>query len=168
MANKEKYAVLLEDYSKEEAMVATMTRQNAKEEFGQVERDLTKSKTGRPSSRLESAAKRKKGQRLPDCITWPLLLAVSTTFIALVTFHLWFTWHLHRKVEALHSRVESLTELDEIRSQLRYLYQLCDDTTKMGLSDQIQLANIDQVGLNDIISILKVKPYQYTSGFEDK
>lgn len=143
MANKEKYAVLLEDYSKEEAIVATMTRQNAKEEFGQVEKDLTP-KTGRPSSRPESAPKRKKGrcQRLPHCITWPLLLAVSTTFIALVTFHMWFTWHLHRKVEALQSRLESV-DLDELHSQLRYLYDLCDDSamTKIDLPEKL-----DQVG----------------------
>lgn len=155
MANKEKYAVLVEDYcSKEEAIVA-MTRQNANEEFGQVDnKDLTV-KVRRPpqgsSSRIELASKHKKGrcrQRLPDCVPWPLLLAVSLTFLfILLTFHLWFTWHLHRKVVAIQTRIESLSTLDleELRSQLRYLYDLCEDNTAIrdGLSGDF--ANSDQV-----------------------
>lgn len=88
-------------------------------------------KVRRPSSRqFDLTLKRKKErcQLLPHYITWPLLIAVSTACVALVTFHLWFTWHLQRKVEALQSRVETLSTLDleELRVQLRNLYDLYD------------------------------------------
>ncbi|EFX85684.1 hypothetical protein DAPPUDRAFT_98210 [Daphnia pulex] len=85
----------------------------------------------RPSSRQQlddvtTLIKRNKERRCHQhYVTWPLLLAVAAACVALVTCHLWFTWHLQRKVEALQSRVQSLAstrDLDELRAQLRNLH----------------------------------------------
>ncbi|XP_046455582.1 uncharacterized protein LOC124203051 isoform X2 [Daphnia pulex] len=90
----------------------------------------------RPSSRQQldvtTLIKRNKERRCHHYVTWPLLLAVAAACVALVTCHLWFTWHLQRKVEALQSRVQSLAstrDLDELRAQLRNLHDnlLYDD-----------------------------------------
>ena len=130
-----KAALLRSDHlTEQQAIISAVTMQKAKEEIRHIGRNLT-FKVRRPSSRLDVTLKRKKErcQLLPRYITWPLLLAVSTACVALVTFHLWFTWHLQRKVEALQSRVESLSTLDleELRVQLRNLYDLYDGGTEL-------------------------------------
>jgi hypothetical protein len=94
----------------------------------------------RPSSRQQmdvtTLIKRNKERRCKNYVTWPLLLAVAAACVALVTCHLWFTWHLQRKVEALQSRVQSLAstrDLDELRAQLRNLHDnLVDDDDDAG------------------------------------
>ena len=114
--NKEKYAVLVEDHKDDKS----------KEEMRAI--------GVRPTRQLESkrVVKNGRSQRLPSCITWPLLLAISTACVALVTFHLWFTWHLQRKVDVLQTRVDALTTVDlqDLRAQLRNLYELYDTEIK--------------------------------------
>ena len=127
--------------SEREAIISTVTMQQQQQKAAKDEirasamgRNLT-FKVRRPSSRHDVTLKRKKErcQLLPRYITWPLLIAISTACVALVTFHLWFTWHLQRKVEALQSRVETLSTLDleELRVQLRNLYDLYDGGTEL-------------------------------------
>lgn len=128
MANKDKYAVLVEDHSKDDRQQQQEIRPIGGRGFRRP--------SNQQQQQLESASKRtKKGrcQRLPSCMTWPLLLAISTACVALVTFHLWFTWHLQRKVEILQTRVDTLTTLDleDLRAQLRNLYDLYDGNTEM-------------------------------------
>lgn len=129
-----KAALLRSDHFTEQAADSTMTMQKTKEEIRQVSRSLT-FKVRRPTNRLDVTLKRKKErcQILPHYISWPLLLAVGVACVALVSFHLWFTWHLQRKVEVLQSRVESLSnvEFEELRVQLRNLYDLYDASAEM-------------------------------------
>lgn len=63
-----------------------------------------------------------------SCLGWSLLLALSTTCLIVVTFHLWFTWHLQLKVAALQAQVDTLSPLDfqELRKQIRDLNELRD------------------------------------------
>jgi hypothetical protein len=140
-----------ESHLTEQAIISTVTMQKAKEEIRHIGRNLT-FKARRPSNRLDVTLKRKKErcQLLPHYITWPLLIAISTACVALVTFHLWFTWHLQRKVEALQSRVETLSTLDleELRVQLRNLYDLYDGGNtelKNSLLEQQTFAEKNQV-----------------------
>lgn len=124
-----------------------MTMQKTKEEIRQVSRSLT-FKVRRPTSRLDVTLKRKKErcQILSHYISWPLLLAVGVACVALVSFHLWFTWHLQRKVVVLQSRVESLSnvEFEELRVQLRNLYDLYDASAEMKNGHLVHLAFADR------------------------
>lgn len=134
-----------------------MTMQKTKEEIRQVSRSLT-FKVRRPTNRLDVTLKRKKErcQILPHYISWPLLLAVGVACVALVSFHLWYTWHLQRKVEVLQSRVESLSnvEFEELRFQLRNLYDLYDASAEMknGHLGHLAFADRNQVSCSHIFA----------------
>lgn len=152
-----KAALLRSDHFTDQAIASTMTMQKAKEEIRQVGRSLT-FKVRRPSNRLDVTLKRKKElcQILPHYISWPLLFVVGTACVALVSFHLWFTWHLQRKVEVLQSRVESLSthELEDLRVQLRNLYDLYDGSAEMknGHLGQLSFSERNQVNCSSIFN----------------
>ena len=61
-------------------------------------------------------------------VTTGLLVILSITLAAIVTFHLWVTWQLQQKVTALQVQVDGLVALDlpELRSQFSDLYDLSD------------------------------------------
>ena len=65
------------------------------------------------------------GRRL---VTAGLLVILSVTLAAIMTFHLWVTWQLQQRVTALQVQVDGLLALDlpELRSQFGDLYDLRD------------------------------------------
>ena len=128
-ANGQVYAVLLEGGgAKEAAVAAEMALASA--------------------SRQRTASGGRCG-RLSTHLGWSLLLAIGVTLVAVVTFQLWVTWHLQQKVVALQAQVDSLSalDLDELRSQLRDLYDLRDLNTEResGLPGHPTSADEDQV-----------------------
>ena len=106
--NGEVYAVLMEGNVKEAEEAAVPLR------------------AGRKSGRPDGPCR-----RLPNCLGWSLLLTVTATCITVLAFQLWATWHLQQKVLTLQAQVDSISALDleELRSQLRDLYDLRDLTS---------------------------------------
>lgn len=96
---------------------------------------------------------RARHRRQPNsCLGWSLMVTIGATCLAVFVFHLWVTWHLQQKVSVLQAQVDSLSALDleELRAQLRDLYDLRDlnandRDTNSGLPGLPTSADEDQV-----------------------
>lgn len=151
--NKENYAILLEEHYKEKdnvsnTMIGKNTQTETDDQFSDGVHHHSSSKHGWKFNMKTSENR----HRLSFWVTyWPLLLTIGA-FVMLVTFHLWFTLHLQRKVELLQTKVDALStfDLEEIRAQLGHLYNLCDDCEQMkiSLSEKIDFDDQDQVCAN--------------------
>lgn len=144
MANEENYAVLLEDHDREKDLVST-DGTGGKRQVEHIDRSRC---------RKGWQLNHKTNERSSSCFTSSSMLLAIGVIVTLVTLHLWFTFHLQRKVDALQAKVDSLStfDLQEVRLQLRHLYDQCDECTqlKISLTDKDYFTDQDHVRIHHL------------------
>ena len=131
----------------------TLTKVGANSEVYAVLMDGTNMKEGSNSNLRffgnEGRPCHRSCSRMSTCFVWLLLLAVPITCLTVLGFHMRATWYLQEKLDALQAQVDSISALDleDLRSQLRDLYDMSTERDTTGFRGHPTSADEDQVNV---------------------